>query len=118
MEHRYTERKLLRLGVVVTCPHLGLIRGRSRDVGLGGMFVQTDCVVMPLNAPVNVSFQPDAQRPLVCFEAQGMVIHQHAGGFGLMFDELQPACRDALRALLYAPGTAGSCPERAAEAGA
>jgi len=103
MEHRYTERKPLRVPVVVSCPRLGLVRGCSTDLGLGGMFVQTDCVVMPLNAPVSVSFQPQADNPLVCFEARGMVVHQHANGFGLMFDELPAACRDALRGLMEAP---------------
>lgn len=100
MEHRYTERKPVTVNVLVSCPRVGLVRGTTIDVSVGGMFVATDCVAMPLNAPVTVSFQPNDDRPLVCFQAKGMVVHQKEHGFGLMFDELDPTCRRALRDLL------------------
>ena len=102
MEHRYAERKPVAVNVLVSCPRVGLLRGTTIDVSAGGMFVATDCIAMPLNAPVTVSFQPNDDRPLVCFQAKGMVVHQKDHGFGLMFDELEPTCRRALRELLTA----------------
>jgi hypothetical protein len=33
-------------------------------------------------------------------QAAGMVVHQNAVGFGMMFDDLDPACRRALGRLL------------------
>ena len=100
MEHRYTERKPADFGVVVSCPRVGLFRGMVRDVSLGGMMVQSNCVVIPMHAPVTVSFQPDPDDPLSCLQAQGMVIHQHGSTFGLMFDDLTTDCENAMRALL------------------
>ena len=103
MEHRYAGRKDLRLGVSVALPRLGLVKGYTSDISLGGMFVETDCVAMPVNALVTVSFQPDEDNPMVCFHARAMVVHQRACGFGLMFDELTPHCSRALRNLIAAP---------------
>jgi hypothetical protein len=100
MEHRYTERKPLDLSVVISCSRVGLFRGQTLDLSLGGMQVRSDCVVMPLHAPVLVSFQPDPDNPRCCVQARGMVIHQRGNAFGLMFDDLEPASASALRALM------------------
>ncbi len=108
MEHRYTERKPVTINVLVSCPRVGLVRGTTVDVSAGGMFVATECVDMPLNAPVTVSFQPDDERPLVCFQAKGMVIHRKEFGFGLMFDDLESACKRALRELLSLDADTGA----------
>lgn len=102
MEHRYAERKPVVVNVVVSCPRIGLVRGVAENVGMGGMFVATDCVVMPMHAPVSVAFQPSPDDNLVCVQARGMVVHQNPRGFGLMFDELEPVCREALHRLLAA----------------
>lgn len=102
MEHRHTERKPVDLGVVISCPRVGLFRGRALNISLGGMRVQSDCVVIPLYAPVVVTLQPDPDDLQRCLEAQGMVIHQHGNAFGLMFDDLEPGCARDLRALLLA----------------
>lgn len=100
MEHRYTERKPTDLSVVINCPRVGLFRGNILNLSLGGMHVESDCVVMPLHAPVVVSFQPDSEKPASAIELQGMVVHQRGNSFGLMFDELEPAIRETLRDLL------------------
>ncbi len=104
MEHRYAARKDLKLGVVVSLPRLGLVRGYTTDVSLGGMFIETDCVSMPVNALVTVSFQPSDDNPLICFKARAMVVHQRGGGFGLMFDELDTRCVRVLRGLIIGAG--------------
>lgn len=100
MEHRYTERKSVNFGVVIACPRVGLFRGTARDVSLGGMRVQSDCVLIPMHAPVVVSILPDPDQPQHCVQAQGMVIHQAGTAFGLMFDDLQPECLSTLREML------------------
>lgn len=100
MEHRYAARKSVELDVVVSLPRLGLVRGCTSDISLGGMFIKTECVAMPVNALVTVNFQPEEQSSMVCFQARAMVVHQRAGGFGLMFDRLESGCAQALRRLL------------------
>jgi hypothetical protein len=101
MEHRYTQRKPLNISAVIACPRVGLFRGRIRDLSLGGMHVQSDCVVMPIHAPVTVSFQTDPDDPATSIEANGMVVHQRGNTFGLMFDEHDATLGDALRGLLF-----------------
>ena len=105
MEHRYTERKSMDFSVVVSCPRVGLFRARTLNLSLGGMQVRSDCVVMPLHAPVVVSFQPDPEDPQLCLQVPGMVIHQSGNAFGLMFGELEPTCTQALRGLLQGINT-------------
>lgn len=106
MEHRYTERKPMVLDVVVICPRLGLVRGKTVNVGMGGMFVETGCVLMPLHSPVTVSFQPDPKQPERNHEAKGMVVHQKGQGFGLMFNDLIPETRSVIDVLMsYSQGT-------------
>lgn len=100
MEHRYSQRKLLDISAVIACPRVGLFRGRIRDLSLGGMHVESDCVVMPIHAPVTVSFQLDPENPSSSIEAKGMVIHQRGNAFGLMFDDHDSALCEALRNLL------------------
>jgi hypothetical protein len=100
MEHRYTERKPLDISAVINCPRVGLFRGKIRDLSLGGMHVESDCVVMPLHAPVTVSFQPDPDNPTVAVEAKGLVVHQRGKAFGLMFDDSDQRLADNLRDLL------------------
>lgn len=98
------------LDVVVVCPRVGLVRGKTVNVGTGGMFVQTTCVLMPIHEPVSVSFQPDPLRPDICCDAQGMVVHQKSQGFGLMFDDLNTETRAVIDYLLSDPLT--ECPEQ------
>jgi hypothetical protein len=100
MERRGTDRKSLDISVVVTCPRVGLFRGRTRNISPVGMYVESPCVVMPIHAPVQVSIQSDpddASRSLV---VSGMVVHQRGNTFGLMFDDLDPAIIKALRNLM------------------
>ena len=108
MEHRYTDRKPMVLDVVIVCPRLGLVRGRTVNVGVGGMFVETGRVLMPINAPITVCFQPDPEQPEVNHQAQGMIVHQKSQGFGFMFDELTPDIRSVIDVLLAKPPTGRS----------
>lgn len=100
MEHRYSKRKPMDFSVMVSCPRVGMFRGRVLNLSLGGMHVQSDCVVIPMYAPVMVAFQPDPDDPQLCLQVPGMVIHQHGNAFGLMFDELDTDCTRTLRGLL------------------
>lgn len=110
MEHRYTERKPMALDVVVSCSSVGLVRGRALNIGSGGMFVETRCVLMPIHSPVTVCFQPDPEQPMVNHQAEGMVVHQKGNGFGIMFGELKPETRSAIRFLMADSQGAGTYP--------
>lgn len=100
MEHRHTDRKPMVLEVVVVCPRLGLVRGRSVNLGNGGMFVETGNVTMPINAPVKIYFQPDRVQSAENDKISGMIIHLKGQGFGMMFDEPDAEGRRLLDRLL------------------
>ncbi len=100
MEHRYTDRKRMVLDVVVVCPCLGLVRGQSVNLGNGGMFVQTGCITLPVNAPVKIHFHSPGPAAVENAEITGMVVHQKDEGFGMMFDELDGEHRHLLDQLL------------------
>lgn len=100
MEHRFTERKPADLNVVISCPRVGMFRGRIRNLSLGGMYVESGCVVMPIHAPVQVSIQPDPERPIHSLDIPGMVVQQRGNAFGLIFGELDLVTKLALRDLL------------------
>lgn len=99
MEHRYSERKPPALSVVINCPRVGMFRGNILDLGPAGMSVESDCVVMPLHAPVTVSFQPDLDKPASTIEVPARVVQQQGKTFGLTFDDLEPGVRESIRCL-------------------
>ncbi|HEX9812845.1 MAG TPA: PilZ domain-containing protein [Burkholderiales bacterium] len=96
MEHRWSIRKPHQCSVIVDCPRIGLAAAQLRDIGIGGMFVETNRVDLPLNAMINVAFAlgRDDNREEFCLPA--MVVRRTDRGAGLMF--LEPE-RDVLRTL-------------------
>jgi hypothetical protein len=100
MEHRCSPRSPIVLDVGVTSRGAGSAGGHTRDVGLGGMYVEAGPRRPPLNAPVRVTVRPVARREIPGFEVGGMVVHHAGSGFGLMFTEVQGRTRELLRALL------------------
>lgn len=99
MEHRCSIRKPLALDVVINYRGLGLVRGRTQDIGMGGVFVDTGCVQLPVNAMVEVAVILDgARRPL---RVGAMVVHTRDSGVGLLFDELDSDGHHSLHQLVY-----------------
>lgn len=56
MEQRWTERIPMAVDVMVNYPSLGLVRGKSKDISLEGMFVETGPIVLAADAPLSVTF--------------------------------------------------------------
>lgn len=107
MEHRWSIRKPHQCSVIVDCPRIGLAATQLRDIGIGGMFVETGKVDLPLNATINVAFALDQEE--FCLPA--MVVHRTQNGAGLMFLESE---LDVLRTLRDALSTADAfTPKRA-----
>jgi hypothetical protein len=107
MEHRWSIRKPHQCSVIVDCPRIGLAATQLRDIGIGGMFVETGKVDLPLNATINVAFALDQEE--FCLPA--MVVHRTQSGAGLMFLESELDVLRTLRNVLTAADTL--TPERA-----
>jgi hypothetical protein len=97
----------LELQVVLSYPKLGIVGGRTRDLGRGGMFVDTGRVTVPRDEKLRVYLHlpgPDAEHFCV---AEARVVHSRGGGVGLAFQQLDDATRNTLAELMAAPDPAG-----------
>ncbi|HEC16925.1 MAG TPA: PilZ domain-containing protein [Sedimenticola sp.] len=104
MEHRCAIRKPIALDVVISYQALGLVQGRTINIGVGGMFVETGCVELPVNALVKTSFfleDDGLQRPC---NTSAMVVHSQDSGAGLMFNDLDDELHEVLHRLVVNHG--------------
>ncbi len=92
MEHRLSERRRMRLPVMLFCPRTRQrIRASSRDISLCGMFVET-AQAPPLGCALEVWVSGADYRTRV----NAHVVRQGAGGVGLMFEAFSLPARQAL----------------------
>lgn len=103
MEHRWSVRKPQRCPVVVDTPRQGRIAARSQDIGIGGMFIETDDTSLPVNTPVNVAFTLPREPYREDFRLPAMIVRQAATGAGVMFLDMEVDTLRALRRALYDP---------------
>jgi PilZ domain len=101
VEHRWSKRKPIALDVLVHYRSFGVVRGKARDIGVGGMFVETGAITLNLNAlvEVNVRTQKDVtDRP---YRLRALVVRTAPHGAGLMFRSFDQASYGVLRELLF-----------------
>lgn len=105
MEHRCSVRKSLILDVVLNCRSLGLVGGRTRDIGMGGMFVDIGRIQLPMNALVESCILLESDGQTKPFRTEAMVVHTSRSGVGLMFSDLSPAFHQRLHELVFTSGS-------------
>ncbi|WP_303901036.1 PilZ domain-containing protein [Thiohalomonas denitrificans] len=100
MEHRRGRRKRVQMHAVVRYEELGLFSGRVRDIGTGGMGIETGPIVIPRDARVEVHFRfpGDDQAGYALAAAIAWTAH---GEMGLAFQEPAPEVMQKLYAELY-----------------
>ena len=101
MEHRCSVRVPLALDVVIKSRSLGLVSGRTRNVGVGGMLVDTGPARLPVNTLVETSLVMLEQGREQVYDAFAVVIHSSDGGTGLMFSDMDPALFNRLHQLVF-----------------
>lgn len=100
MEQRSSMRKQVKLDTVLDYPGLGLVTGKSLDIGLGGMYVATGRIQLPFNAVINVSLILDgdsSKHVQMC----AAIVRCDKQGVGLKFSKLDIAIQDVLRILVH-----------------
>ncbi len=100
MEHRYTLRKPVTLDIVITYQALGLVQGRTMNISLGGMLIETGCVELPVNALVKASFYLHEKGEYKPCSVDAMVMHSASGQAGVMFNDLNDNLHAGLQMLL------------------
>jgi hypothetical protein len=96
VEQRKSSRRLLRQRVAVDCPRAATIAAYTRDLSLGGMFVETGALALSPNTTVSVSFSLDYGGAVHTFRLDAAVVRRSHDGMGLMFLEMEP---EEIRAL-------------------
>ena len=98
MEHRCSIRKPIAIRVLFYKHGLPVQSGLSRDLGLGGVFVETDSCRWQKNECLDVEFISSRGAK---FRLPALVVHQREQGVGLMFDQLEDGQRKRLRDILF-----------------
>ena len=100
MEHRHGTRKPLVADVVIQNNDQTPIFGQTRNISLGGMFVETKHTNLPVNAFVKVKVLQVVNKQQESFCTPAFVIHSKKSGAGLMFIDLNAEAAQPLHYLL------------------
>jgi hypothetical protein len=86
--------------VVIYCRGLGLVRGRTRQIGVGSMILDTGIIRLPIDEEVEVAFVlgDDAEEQVHQVTAQ--VVTNSASGSELRFRDFEPSTIQCLRRVL------------------
>jgi len=101
MEHRYSIRKALVLDIELNHLRLGRVRCKTRDIGMGGTFVDTGSFWLPAGSIVKVALKLLDANVMRRFSIEALVVHNHDGGVGLMFNDVDVVFHEALHDLLF-----------------
>lgn len=124
MEHRCSIRIPIKFDALVNCRRAGTVRATIRDVGLGGMFVETGSTALRPNTPVDVTMSVPENGADSLYRLRAWVVWAGRSGGGLMFRSFDDATSVVLRRLVFgspafltASGARASTQSRAAETG-
>jgi len=108
MEHRCSVRKPIEFQLLLYRQGLPVQNAVSRNLGLGGMFIDTGACAWRKNEYLEVEILGYNGKPGIRLPA--VVVHYSMRGTGVVFDAISGEQRRTLRACLY-----DSNPETAAE---
>lgn len=100
VEHRWSPRKPISMEVSLFYPPLGSIKGKTRNISLEGMYVETEGAEIPQQARLEVAFitrQGDREK---IHRLPAYVVHSRDKGVGLMLQHVGYNEFDALRYML------------------
>lgn len=121
MEHRWTERKPVRVNAVLRYDDLGLVTGKLRDLSFGGAYVETSAAsFLPRNALVQVVLAEPSASGATLTHLRAVVARRAVDGIGMMFTDLDPDTLVTLRRVIHgtASGTSSGQVQSALQAGA
>jgi hypothetical protein len=102
MEQRWSLRKPVTLEVQVSHKCHPMVRGRARNIGLEGLFIETGIVIPPVGSCIEVKFalMSGAVWVQICMPA--VVIHRTGDGCGILFQAFNRKAFCLIERLLYA----------------
>ncbi len=98
MEHRWSQRSLLSISVLLYQNGIPVARCRTRDVGSEGMFVECGSAICAKNAVIDVEFEaPTPGGESKRYSLPAMVMHVADDGMGLIVLDIGSEAFRALR---------------------
>jgi hypothetical protein len=101
MEQRWSPRQAIRLNLVLYHTEMGLLRCQTRDLSSEGLFVETNGVHLPIEAPVDLDFVLPDNGASHLHRIRAKVVRNNGEGCGLIFREFTPAVSNFLAAAHY-----------------
>jgi hypothetical protein len=103
-ERRWNTRKPMQLDVALVYDGLGILRCRTRDISLAGLFVETGPIVLPHHAAIEVVMEGGGGLPRPTCRLPALVVRVGEDGAGAMFRDLEARGLNFLQALLRDAG--------------
>lgn len=97
MEHRCSIRIGSALDAIVNCRRVGVVHAKVKDVGRGGMFIETGSIALRLNTPVEVAVRVSENGVNRLVRLRALVVWTGRRGAGLMLRSFDDAIYGALR---------------------
>jgi PilZ domain len=91
MEHRCSIRIPSALDAIVNCRRVGVVHAKVKDVGLGGMFIETGSIALRLNMPVEVAVRVSENGAHRLVRLRALVVWTGPRGAGLMLRSFDDA---------------------------
>ena len=109
IEQRWNERRRVHFDVDIVSSGQPAQQATCRDLGFGGLFVETDPQALSLNEglDIDLNLRPGAVAGTEHFRLPARVVRLNAYGAGLMFSGLRIENIRALRDVLGANGKSG-----------
>ena len=105
MEQRWSLRKPVTFEVKVKYKCHPVVLGRSRNIGLEGLFIETGIMILPVGSCIELEFglMTATQWEQICMPA--VVVHRNRNGCGIAFQAFNWNAFRAIEQLLYtSPG--------------
>lgn len=115
MEHRCGTRRAIDAGIIIDSRPAGLVRGRIRNISVGGLYVKMRPVPGMTNDRVKIIFVRHDRGVCRIYRLPAVIIRWTREGAGLMFSELTSNSFYALLAILLAEERRGAEPTGAIE---
>lgn len=102
MEHRWNFRKPVEAEVILHYSRLGVVWAKMRNVGYGGMCLETRPLTLYPNSKVHVTFLVRRGAEVVHRSVEALVIYMNGHGCGLMFSDFDRHTFRFLHTLIHA----------------
>jgi hypothetical protein len=107
MEQRWSIRRPVMFEVLVSLKCHPVVRGRSRNISLEGLFIETGMVILPVGSCIDVEFalMTGAQWEQVRLPA--VVVHRAGKGCGIVFHSFNTKVFRSIERVLYTDNSSG-----------